>query len=191
MTLTKFKKNSSCIKISYELLGSPAQQQDVDYFEHTQVVQSELDMILDPQSKARLNITSRVVRASLKLDYYTTGKIHGTADELKSRLIFGSCVVKNGIIRSLAQQIFEHTARASVSVDDVKAEFTPVETRCGTIGLAVINAQPVTAELLHGFRRQIPDILADRRMKALALVAGDSLYVPQFLKDVGQCDSLS
>lgn len=68
------------------------QQDDLDLFTagDGRIVAGESpSMLLDPASE--------IVRASFKLDAYSFQKIHGTDDELGSRLIYSSCWVRNSI----------------------------------------------------------------------------------------------
>ena len=69
-------------------------QEDLDYAEYVKVVQDQLDALLDPSKAAKLQMVSRVLRASLKMDYYESRKVHGSIDELGTRLIFGSCMCR-------------------------------------------------------------------------------------------------
>jgi len=101
------------------------------------------------------------------MDYYESRKVHGSIDELGTRLIFGSCVVRNGIIRSILQPVFEFTTKACLSAEDL----------AGPVGLGVVNAQPLTAEVVHRFLRSVPTILEERGYIAIALIAGDSIYL--------------
>jgi Arc/MetJ family transcription regulator len=66
----------------YESLGTAALQDELDFSEYARVVQQELDALLDPAGSAKLQLVSRVLRASLKMDFYDAIKVHGDIDQL-------------------------------------------------------------------------------------------------------------
>ena len=86
-------------------------------------------------------------------------------------------MIRNGIIRSILQPVFEYTTKAALSAENIVDEFTTVVTPGGPVGLGVINAQPLTAEAIHKFLNAVPVILEQRGYVAVALIAGDSMYV--------------
>ena len=118
-----------------------------------------------------------MVRGSLKLDFYDNEKLHGEFESLRTRLIFGSCVVRSGVMRSLLHKIFEHTVQACLSEGDLANALTVVTSEHGRIGIGVINGQPLTAETLAVFHSQLTSTCQTLKLSAVALVAGDSMYV--------------
>lgn len=95
---------------AYQELGSASQQQDLDFGACADLIQAELDRLLGyERSRQTVNVLSRIVRGSLKLDYYKYERVHGEMEDLRTRLIFSSCVVRGGIMRSLLMPSFERT----------------------------------------------------------------------------------
>ena len=83
------------------MVGPAGQQEDLNFAGYEKVVQEELDAPSDRTRGAKLHMVSGVLRASLKVEYYPHPKVHGDIQDRGTRLTFGSCVVRNGIIRSI------------------------------------------------------------------------------------------
>ena len=162
---------------AYEQLGTPTSQDDLDYGAYAALIESELERLVTGNCQEHLTSMSRIIRASLKLDFYENKKIHGPAKGMGSRLIYASCVVRNGIMRSLLCRIFERTVQAGLTeFGSISDGFTEVETPNGKVGVTLVNAQPVTATLIGQLCNEAAEICKARKLKALVMCAGDSIY---------------
>lgn len=119
---------------------------------HILHVEGELERLLNASEGEQRVHSARHVEdlegLAASLDFSSKSKIHGTAEELKSRLIFGSCMVRNGLMRSLLCKLFESTIQAPLNTYELEQAFMEVKTTNGKVGFCVINAQPITAALM-------------------------------------------
>ena len=110
----RLKSGSSCgiaVKANtYPEIGAVGHQQDVDFASYARTVEDVLGHLITDDTREGRRILaplSCVVRGSLKLDFYEWQKVHREPDQVKTRLIFGSCLVRNGVMRSMLQPVFE------------------------------------------------------------------------------------
>ena len=140
---------------------------------YAKAVQALLDGVLQGQMPPEY---SRVVRGSLKLDFYDWDKVHGETSDLRTRLIFGCDIVRTGLVRTVLEPLLQRTIQATLGTTGRKIRLTKVDTEAGPIGLGVITGQPLTGDVVLGLLKYLKDAPKKYGFKAVCLIAGDSLY---------------